>query len=56
LNNLIKTFNATTAAIQGSGWGWLVSCRSLFEGLHNLLFVFLGLKPHHRKVGDHDNR
>jgi len=23
LNNLIKTFNATTAAIQGSGWGWL---------------------------------
>jgi hypothetical protein len=25
LENLQKEFNATTAAIQGSGWGWLVS-------------------------------
>lgn len=24
LENLKKEFNATTAAIQGSGWGWLV--------------------------------
>ena len=25
LDNFKKEFNATTAAIQGSGWGWLVS-------------------------------
>lgn len=25
LDNLKKEFNATTASIQGSGWGWLVS-------------------------------
>lgn len=25
LDNLKKEFNATTAGIQGSGWGWLVS-------------------------------
>jgi superoxide dismutase, Fe-Mn family len=24
LDNLKKEFNTTTAAIQGSGWGWLV--------------------------------
>lgn len=25
LDNLKKQFNTTTAGIQGSGWGWLVS-------------------------------
>lgn len=25
LDNLKKEFNAATAGIQGSGWGWLVS-------------------------------
>ena len=25
IDNLKKEFNATTAAIQGSGWGWVVS-------------------------------
>jgi superoxide dismutase, Fe-Mn family len=28
LDNLKKELNTKTAAIQGSGWGWLVSCRS----------------------------
>ena len=27
LDGLKKSFNAQTAAIQGSGWGWLVSLR-----------------------------
>jgi superoxide dismutase, Fe-Mn family len=27
VENLKKEFNAQTAAIQGSGWGWLVSFR-----------------------------
>jgi len=26
-----KKFNAVTAAIQGSGWGWLV-CNSFYHG------------------------
>ena len=34
-----RKFNATTAAIQGSGWGWLVSAhacirRVLMRGFH----------------------
>lgn len=29
LDNLKNEFNAATAAIQGSGWGWLVSSRCL---------------------------
>ena len=28
LDNLKKEFNAATAGIQGSGWGWLVSAPS----------------------------
>jgi superoxide dismutase, Fe-Mn family len=28
-----KTFNAKTAAVQGSGWGWLVSDFPLLGGL-----------------------
>jgi len=27
VENMQKQFNATTAAIQGSGWGWLVRSR-----------------------------
>lgn len=45
-----KEFNARTAAIQGSGWGWLVSfrpspCVSLFMGL-------LGLQYDEQEIGN----
>lgn len=31
LDNFVQKFNASTAAVQGSGWGWLVRlfCRAL---------------------------
>ena len=31
LDNLKKEFNTTTAGIQGSGWGWLVSISPLIK-------------------------
>ena len=34
LDTFKKEFNTTTAAIQGSGWGWLVSTFSIREGGH----------------------
>ena len=38
LENLIKEFNATTAGIQGSGWGWLVCVSFLtFVSFHSCI-------------------
>lgn len=37
LENLKKEFNATTAAIQGSGWGWVVSWSAYCEFLLTLI-------------------
>ena len=28
-DNFVTEFNTTTAAVQGSGWGWLVSTRAV---------------------------
>ena len=43
----IKEFNATTAAIQGSGWGWLVSTLP-----SSSLFLFSSL-PFSSAIGRH---
>ena len=39
VENFVKTFNAKTAAIQGSGWGWLgAQMQQMLERfLHQLL-------------------
>ena len=35
LENLITQFNAATAAIQGSGWGWVVRSSALCDGVRD---------------------
>lgn len=54
LEKMISTFNANTAAVQGSGWGWLVSvsmCEYIF------MSGWVGLQPHDKVAGvDHHGK
>ena len=47
LDNLKKQFNTTTAGIQGSGWGWLVSVEPV-SCYFRLLMFCTGCQPRHQ--------
>ncbi|THH20941.1 hypothetical protein EW146_g519 [Bondarzewia mesenterica] len=49
-----KKFNTVTAAIQGSGWGWLVRSPPSFFAFESLLNAVAcsGIQPDHQKFGD----
>ena len=55
----LKTkFNATTAGIQGSGWGWLVSGSHSAGGVHGMgadALFFVGIQCHDEEARDCDD-